>query len=198
MASTMSKDAYNEWVDNYLTPLQNALKSSDLKSFESNIGGLQGSINNLSTYDAVSQIADLKSQWETGFASNDTTAMQSASQLATNYYDMLPSGIADQLHEMNSSQATQLLGTLPQFHTGAKTLSYGLAEFKPGELVFPPNLSDKLEQLITILGSNQISSTGGRAINLYGPLFNAEKVSLDDKLDVETVGRELGRAVSSL
>ena len=88
------------------------------------------------------------------------------------------------------------LGEYPKFHTGAKTLSYGIAEFKPGELVFPPNLSEKLESLIAVLGNSKTSDLRGTIFN--GPLFHADKVLLEDKLDVETVGRELYRAIASM
>lgn len=39
---------------------------------------------------------------------------------------------------------------------------------------------------------------GGGDVNLYGPLFNAEKANFSDELDVETTGRQLFRAARSI
>ncbi len=94
--------------------------------------------------------------------------------------------------------------TLDKAHRGAKTLSYGLAELTPGELIFPPGLSVKLERLIAVLETKplqQISTLTvdrGHQVQLNGPLFNAERVQLENKLDMEIFARELGRAVRRL
>ncbi|WP_054749955.1 phage tail tape measure protein [Ruminiclostridium josui] len=46
-AGTMSQQAYQKWVDNYLSPLQNALKSGNINTFEKDSGKFQESINSL-------------------------------------------------------------------------------------------------------------------------------------------------------
>ena len=43
----MSKEAYQEWVNNYLTPLSSALSSGNFDMFDNLTGGLDGSIDGL-------------------------------------------------------------------------------------------------------------------------------------------------------
>jgi hypothetical protein len=97
------------------------------------------------------------------------------------------------------------LGEYPKFHEGAKTLSYGLAMFKPGELIFPPDLSKKLEDLISALyarpvqqsQSSVVTSTDNRKI-FNGPLLNVENMNMEDKVDSEILSRELRMAIDAL
>ena len=100
-------------------------------------------------------------------------------------------------------------GEYPKFHTGAKTLSYGLGFFKPGELIFPDTLAPKIEALISALSMH---STGniqqlqpsinnidrGNNYTFNAPLFNSEKTVFDDEVDGEILGRELKRAIISV
>jgi len=81
--------------------------------------------------------------------------------------------------------------TLQKAHTGAKVLTGGIAELAPGELVFPAGLSAKLERLISVL--QRQAPVGGGGVIFNAPLFQAEKVELNDEQDMEILGRELGR-----
>ena len=47
LAGAMSKEAYQEWVNNYLTPLSSALSSGNFDMFDNLYGGLDGSIDKL-------------------------------------------------------------------------------------------------------------------------------------------------------
>ncbi|MFA5451406.1 MAG: phage tail tape measure protein [Dehalococcoidales bacterium] len=112
----------------------------------------------------------------------------------------------DRLHKLNDELRAKYgipPDEYPKFHAGAKTLSYGMAEFAPGELVFPADLSVKLERLIhalTYLPRDAISGIrmppADKRLHIAGHLFNAEKVVMGDKLDVKIVARELKRAVA--
>ena len=47
LAGAMSKEAYQEWVNNYLTPLSSALSSGNFDMFDNLSGGLDSSIGGL-------------------------------------------------------------------------------------------------------------------------------------------------------
>lgn len=93
------------------------------------------------------------------------------------------------------------LGEYPKFHTGAETLSYGMAMFKPGELVFPPTLSTDLKALISTLSGNRSSRIQGtstdnrQTTNFNSPLLHVEKMVLEDDVDTEIFANEIARAV---
>ncbi len=87
---------------------------------------------------------------------------------------------------------------LGKAHTGAETLSYGIAELKPGELIFPPNLSLQIKRLIEILAVRPLQSDStetARVNNFYAPLFNVEEQNIGDEVDAEVIFRELKRQI---
>jgi hypothetical protein len=107
---------------------------------------------------------------------------------------------------MNYEQAKEYLKTLPKSHEGSKVLSYGAAYLAPGELIFPPDLSKKLESLISALYARPVqqsqsnvttSSVDNRKI-FNGPLLNVENMHMEDEVDSEILSRELRRAVLAL
>ncbi len=199
LASSMSKDAYKEWEQNYLTPLQNALSSGNLSDFESAIPKLQGSIQDLQTHDWGMSNADYQK-----FIANG----ERWKQLQSQGFKESMNAEMQKLRAENDALRIKYgrdpkLGEYPEFHTGAKTLSYGLAMFKPGELVFPPDLSTRLESLIDVLyqrpiGQTQTSTnmTDRRVINNFNaPLYHSEKTIFEDDIDGEILARELARAI---
>jgi len=218
MAGAMSKSAYQQWVNNYLIPLQNALKSGELDDFGSGAGNLEGSTGGLSEnaliYQAAKSIVSLKKQYE---IDGNKSAAQSAIQYYNDLENMGTKGlnIAEQLQSMDYLRAKDYLGTLPKAHTGAEVLSYGAAYLKPGELVFPPNLSVKLESLIQALyarpGDFQLfdASLLNRAVDRIvnaiksnpkqiGPLIGEQNVYASDEIDVEIMNRSLSRVVKKI
>ena len=97
------------------------------------------------------------------------------------------------------------LGEYPQFHTGGKTLSYGMAYYKPGEMIFPPDLTRRMESLIDALYSpqsslnkQQFNDSTGRIVNFNAPLYNSEKTSFEDNADEQSFSNELMRAVNHI
>ena len=131
----MSKEAFQQWEQNYLVPLRNALMSGDYDSFNSIGGGLEGSIsdldrnvvnsNNAQIYRAAKAILNLKEQWTKG----SPTAADSAKQ----YYNTLRGlgftgqSVADFLSMANYESAKSYVDGLPKAHGGGKTLSYGVS-----------------------------------------------------------------------
>lgn len=210
LAATMSKEAYQQWVDNYLTPMQTALSSGSFTDFESYVGGLQDSINNLNSstgnslnaqiYRAASQILEYKRQWANG----DTAAAQRATQYYNELYSLGAKGssVANALNSYDYEAAKNYVNTLPQMHSGGKTLSYGAVYMKPGELVFPPNLSTKLESLISLIsgkgGSQSTAYNTDRKVIINGNLFNSERTVFEDGTDMSSMSRELQRALAGL
>lgn len=200
-AATMSKEAFQQWVDNYIVPLQNALTSGSLADFESISAGLESGISSLPSHDWGMSDADYQKMmankerwWElqaAGFKQSTNAEMQrlnTENDAIRRKYGRNPA-----------------LGEYPKFHEGAKTLSYGLAMFKPGELIFPPDLSKKLEDLISALyarpvqqsQSSVVTSTDNRKI-FNGPLLNVENMNMEDKVDSEILSRELRMAIDAL
>ena len=193
MASVTSKRAFQEWNDNYLIPLRNALSTGDLTRAGSISSGLSKSISNIPSHDWGMSDADYNKfidngkRWELLQGSRSIEEMNRLSQDNNNLrlkYSRNPS-----------------LGEYPKFHSGAETLSYGFAMFKPGELVFPPHLSTSLKELISILSSGGqksiINNKHEREIKI-GTLLNIEKNVMEDDVDSTILSRELKRAVLSL
>lgn len=210
MAGTMSREAYQQWVDNYIIPLQNALKMGDLLSFESGVGSLNDSIIDLNNktansvnaqvYRLADSILNLKRQYEYG---GDKSAADRAKQYY-NELEKLSLTVANNLHNMNYEQAKKYIESLPRAHTGAEVLTYGAAYLKPGELIFPPDLSTKLENLMSALYSRPIqqvqrtSVTDNRREIKIDKLLNIEKNYMEDQVDSEILSKELKRAVLSV
>lgn len=200
LASSMSKDAYKEWEQNYLTPLQNALSSDNLSDFESAIPKLQGSIQDLQTHDWGMSNADYQK-----FIANG----ERWKQLQSQGFKESMNAEMQKLRAENDALRMKYgrdpkLGEYPKFHTGAKTLSYGLAMFKPGELVFPPDLSTRLESLIDVLYARPIQSTSSSSLTdnrkeiKIDKLLNIERNYMEDDVDSEILVRQLQRSLTSL
>ncbi len=205
-AGAMAEGAYQQWVDKYLVPLQNALKSGDLEEFEGISSSLEGSTSSMSEnqqiYSLASSILNLKKQYE-------INSDKSAAQQATTYYEQLEElgskgqTVADMLHSMNYQQAKEYVSTLPKSHEGSKVLTYGAAYLKPGELIFPPDLSKKLEDLISTLYARPVQQSQSSMIDnskkvQIDTLLNIEKNYMEDEVDTQILSRELRRAVLAL
>ena len=211
LAGAMSEEAYKKWVDNYLTPLQNSLASGNFASFDAESSSLspalsgieqQQSNNRTQVYQLSNSILSLKKQW--------TDGNKSASQSAVPIYDELsklsPSA-SNVLHQMDYEAAKAYVAGLPKMHGGGKSLSYGAVEMMPGELTFPPDLSTKLESLISVLYSSKLPqlqsqqsyTTDKRIIQYFNaPLFNSEKTVFEDETDMGSMSRELQRAIVNM
>jgi len=129
----------------------------------------------------------------------------SAAQKATSYYSQLDSlspTVSNQLHNMNYDQAKSYIDSLPKAHGGGETLSYGAVYMKPGELIFPPNLSGYMKDLISMAKSNsspnQATQSNSRVVYINGPLFNSEKTVIEDEADQTSFANEIKRALSNL
>ena len=207
LARTMSKEAYEEWEANYLRPLQDALASGDYRDFESASGRLEGSISDLGDRTSRSdnaeirrladEIVDYKRQYEVG-------GDRGAADRAKSAYDKLNrlnSNVANMLHNLGYISAKDYVAGLPKMHKGGKSLSYGAVEMMPGELTFPPDLSTKLETLISVLYRNPVgngnssSLTDNRKEVRIGNLVNIERNYMEDEVDSDMFARELNRLV---
>jgi TP901 family phage tail tape measure protein len=211
LASAMSKGMFDEFKRNYLDKIEDAIKSGDYDS----IGGILDGVDDYAeearrkTYDSTnaqvyrlaSQILDFKRQYEYG---GDT----SAAQMAKSYYDelsRLSPNVADMLHRSNYMTAKKYVESLPRAHSGGKTLSYGAVYMKPGELIFPPDLSIKLDGLLDFLkaspayrsSANSYAYDNSKRVNI-DKLLNIERNYNEDKTDIEIWARELRRAVIAI
>lgn len=210
LASTMSKDMFEEFQNNYLIPLENALKNADYGSIDSILSGVDDfaqdaydktyNSNNAQIYRLANQIVDLKRQYEYG---DD----KSAAQRAVSIYDELTKlkpNVADSLHRMDYMQAQEYIKNLPKMHKGGKSLSYGAVEMMPGELTFPPDLSIKLEGLISALyqrpinNSTSSSLTDNRKQIKIEKLLNIENNYMEDDVDSDILVRQLQRTLTSM
>lgn len=211
LAATMSKEAFQQWEQNYLVPLRNALMSGDYDSFNSIGGGLEGSIsdldrnvvnsNNAQIYRAAKAILNLKEQWTKG----SPTAADSAKQ----YYNTLRGlgftgqTVADFLSMANYESAKSYVEGLPKAHGGGKTLSYGAVYMKPGENIYPPDLSTKLDGLVEFLKvnptykSNSTSYDNRKDVKI-DTLLRIERNYMEDEVDSEMLARELNRQLANL
>jgi len=199
-AGTMAQEAYQQWVNNYFTPLKQALESGDIKRFEDTAKKFNESTSkNAQVYRAAESIVNLKYQYE--YEGN-----KSARDVARQYYDLLEKlepTVADMLNRMNYNQAKEYIKTLPKSHEGSKVLSYGAAYLAPGELIFPPDLSKKLEELISALYVRPLQQTHTSTIDnskkvQIDTLLNIENNYMEDEIDAQILSRELRRAIISL
>lgn len=211
LAGAMSKEAYQEWVNNYLVPLQGALSSGNYDMFDSFTGSLGDSIDKLDSrnstnaqiYQAAKSILSLKKQWTDGDAS--------AAQKATQYYNQLRGlggkgqSVADFLSASNYEDSRQYVNNLPKFHDGGKVLSDGKLIAKKGEMILTPDLSLKMESLLNFLrGSTTFNKTS--TSNAYDNrkevkidrLVNIERNIMEDEVDSDMFAREINRLVKSV
>lgn len=209
LASSMSKDMFEEFQKNYLDPLQKALKENDYNSVNSIMGGVndfaQGAYDK--TYNSTNaqvnrlanQILSLKNQYE---YQNDKSASKRADSIYDELSKLKPS-VANDLHKMDYKTAQEYVRNLPKMHQGGKSLSYGAVEMMPGELVFPPDLSIKLEGLIGALyqrpiSTNSNSSTDNRRQVNIENLVRVENMRMEDEVDERSFSREIERQLSSI
>lgn len=189
-AGSMAEGAFQQWVDKYYNPLMELLKEGTAESISSKAAAMQVSTLQAEIKQLASQIVEYKRQYE---LEGNTFAHQQAKLYYQRLSDIAPS-VAEQLQKMNYEQAKRYVS---QLHSGGKTLSYGIAEVMPGELVFPPDLSTRLDALINALYQRTSSSVSNitdnrRSINIE-KLLNIENNYMEDDIDAEFVGRVLRR-----
>lgn len=207
-AELMGERAFDAMQRTYFEPMKRALRESSVEDF-SVVGGSFGSgITDMGQVQSTKRgeikslaqsILALKKQW--------TDGDKSAATRATSLYEKL-SGldptVANMLHQMDYLTAREYVNNLPEMHTGGKTLSYGAVYMKPGELVFPPNLSMKLEGLMNFLERNPVYSdkkTNNEEVKqviVNGNLFNSEKTVFNDEVDMAIMSRELQRSLLNM
>lgn len=229
LASTMSKEAYEQWLNNYIIPLQNALANNDygmanwifgdLNDFVDDMGsyindysnkhngsssnntsGNQSSSNNAQIYSIASTIAELKKQYALG---NNPDAPRYTAPLYEELSKLNPT-ISDYLRNNDYMKAAEYVSKLPKMHSGGKTLSYGAVYMKPGELVFPPDLSTKLESLIEVIYQRPMQATtpssfaDNRKEVKIDKLLNIERNYIEDEVDGDILARQLARQITSI
>lgn len=228
LAGTLSKDAYNEWMQNYVLPLQNAVSRGDYR--EANDISRRGNAwlqekdrsnreyftrpnvdnrnNNREIYSLVERIVQLKYDWDNYRKNGNEEAAHRANLQAIELRKRLarfnPS-LASQLANSNYYQAMQILTRLPKMHSGGKTLSYGAVYMKPGELVFPPNLSSKLEHLIGFLdktnfkGSSVTNNNDTRSSTInISSLLTTDRIDFRDRTERDDVVRQIMKNLKSI
>jgi len=204
LAGAMSKEAYRQWVDNYLTPLQNALSSGDFDSFNSISGGLSGSVNGLNGNSKANYVLVNKDGTSNA---NVGDIVVTGGGLFKKNADGTSSKVGD-LSGGNTSDYNKVIeeyNKLPKFHEGGKAYSDGLAVLKKDELIFPPDLSLKMDGLLSFLKGNntyQSNSTSNAYDNRkevrIDKLVNIENNCMEDEVDSDMFARELGRIVNSI
>jgi TP901 family phage tail tape measure protein len=193
-AATYSKEAYQQWYDNYIMPMQQALKNGDVEGFGNTVGGIGGSISSLPSHDwgmthedYTQFIANGKAWYSASEA--DKALLQAQNDALRVKYGRDPSA-----------------GEYPQFHTGGQSLSEGWAKVLPGELFFPASLSTDLKTLIAVssgitgkvAGNSNISTTDNRKEVKIGTLLSVENMNIEDEMDGEILSRQLYRAALNL
>ncbi len=204
LAGAMSKEAYEQWEQNYLTPLQEALSSGNFSEFDDISSNLDGSISDLKNssnaqiYNVAKSILSLKKQWTDG----DLTAAGKATQYYNQLYSLGATGksVADQLTLADYSTAKDIVANLPRYHTGRLNGMEGLAVLRKDEIVFPPELSRGLRALFPIianLGTRGDSYDNRKEIKINN-LVNIENNRMEDDVDESSFAREINRALNSV
>jgi DNA repair exonuclease SbcCD ATPase subunit len=196
-AGAMAEGAFDQWVEKYYNPLMELLDDGTVNGLSGKAAGMQVSIAVAGIQQLADTIIDLKRQYE---IDGNTFAHQQAKLYYRQLSDLSPS-VAEQLQRMNYKQAQKYYEeNLSHLHSGGETLSYGAAYVKPGELVFPPDLSTIMLDLISFLKTSPIQSRGvttdnNRQINLNGPLLNIEKSYFEDGTDERSFAKEIQREI---
>ena len=194
LASSMSGNAYQQWLNNYFIPLQTALSSGSFGDFDSLSGGGFGAVT--ITHDWGMSETDYRR-----FLANGERWHELYNQGYTSATSIEMRKLNEENDKLRKKYGRDVsLGEYPKFHTGGKTLSYGIARYKPGELVFPPNLAEKLEVLIAILGRQNFGKqavNGDKTVKI-GTLLNIEKNLIEDDADLTILVREMARAVQRI
>lgn len=199
-AGAMAEGAFDQWVDKYYNPLMNLLNEGTASGLAGKAAGIQVSTAMAEIKQLASTVVDLKRQYE---VDGNTFAHQQAKLYYRQLSDISPS-VAEQLQRMNYKQAQKYYEeNLSHLHSGGETLSYGAAYVKPGELVFPPDLSTIMLDLISFLKTSpmqprSVTTGNNQQINLNGPLLNIEKNYNEDQADMEIWAREIQRQIKSI
>ena len=208
LAGAMSREAYEQWEQNYLIPLQNALSSGNFSDFDSISGGLSGSVGDLDNrmkngtnaqiYNAAKAILDLKEQWTNG----STTAAGQATQYYNTLRNLGATGksVADQLTMADYPTAKDIVANLPRYHTGRLNGMEELAVLRKDEIVFPPELSRGLRALFPIIsniGKNGDSYDNRKHIRI-DKLVNIENNRMEDNTDEWSFAREINRTLNTV
>lgn len=227
MAEIMSKGAYDEWLNNYIIPLQNALADSDFGKADSIFGDLGGfidnqkdytgsyegninntvskekhSANNAQIYNLANSIANLKKEYALG---NNPDAPSFTNPLYEQLSKLSPT-VSDYLRNNDYIKAGDYVKGLPKMHKGGKSLSYGAVEMMPGELTFPPDLSMGLERLFPLLSNlgrgnvvtESSSSTDNRKSIKIENLLRIDNNHMEDDVDERSLVGELKRQLAGL
>ena len=200
-AATTSKEVFQQWVDNYIVPMQEALETSKASYLEFAAEKLKLGTSKLPSHDWGMTDEDYqtmmsnKERWWQLYEQGYTQEMNAEMQLLNRENDTI----------RRKYGRNPALGEYPKFHEGAKTLSYGIAMFKPGELIFPPELSIKLEALISVLNRKplqqmqSIDQTYDNRRNIQiDKLLNIENNRMEDEIDSELLSRELRRVILAI
>lgn len=210
LAAAMAGGMYTAFEENYLNRMKSALTGGDFETAEKIAGSIPDyaaeakaqtyDSDNARIYRLASDIVDLKRQYE---HANDIAAHQRALPIYAELEKLSPH-VANMLHQNNYVASKKYIDSLPKFHTGAKTLSYGMAMYKPGELIFPPGLSTKLEGLIAVLNQRPISQstshllTDNRKEVRIDRLLNIEQNYMEDDVDSNILARQLQHVLTSM
>lgn len=203
LAGAMSKEAYEQWEQNYLIPLQNALASGNFADFENLSNNLDSSIGNMETenakiFKAANNILSLKKQWHDGDLSAADRAVQYYEQLRSLGYN--GQSVASQLNAANYETAKDIVANLPRYHTGRFGGMEELAVLRKDEIVWPPELSRGMRALFPIiknLGKNATSYDNRKEIKIE-KLVNIENNYMEDDADEQSFAREVSRALNIL
>lgn len=191
-----SKAAYEEWYNNYIVPMQQALQQGDLLGFQLGAGALQGSIDTLPSHDWGMTETDYQE-----FISN-----------GMRWQELRAAGAnAEELKALNAkNDALRIkygrdpaLGEYPVFHGGGKVLDDGKLIAQKGELIFPPNLSAVMERFIEAVrfGGSHVSTSStsydNRRETKIDKVLHIEHYHQEDDTDTEILARSLKRTLSA-
>lgn len=206
LAGAMSKEAYQEWVNNYLVPLSIALSSGDFDLFDSLTGGLGSSIDGLKSgygkqnYVLVNRDGTSNAKAGDIVVTGGGLYKKNADGTSTKVGD-LPGGPTSDYNKV----VEEYNKLIPKFHNGGMALTDGLAILKKKEMVLTPDLSLKMEGLLNFLkGSTTFNKTS--TSNAYDNrkevkidrLVNIERNIMEDEVDSDMFAREINRLVKSV
>lgn len=192
-----SKAAYEEWYNNYILPMKEALGSGNFNTFQSVAGQVGGSISHLPSHDWGMTDADYQEFIANGMRWQELRAAGAPIEelLAINARN-------DELRRKYGRDPAK--GEYPKFHGGGKALTDGLAMLKKEEIVFPPNLSAVMERFIDAVRTNSNYSTSSstsynnRRETKIDKVLHIEHFHNEDSTDSEILIRQLGRELQKL
>lgn len=228
LSGSLSKDAFNEWMVNYIVPMQNALSRGDYNSAMDYMNGagdyaerknaenrdyysresIDTRSNNRVIYELAKRIVDLKRDWEMYNSQGNETGKRRVNAEANRLRDKLSqydAQLAQLLLNSGLKESERILARLPKYHNGGEVLTDGIAALKKNEIILTPEFSREFKALRQVILNNPPSNvTNNNKTEQSSRVINIDSilktddVKFTDRREKDDVIKQIARTIKSL